>query len=246
MARGPAAAVRVQPDGDLARLLDGIDPFHHDRDQDGSLSRAEVERAFFAALDLDGDGALARDELSRHPGELRDLRYGDARSRAAFERVDRNRDGHVSPREFQLADGEWTALDRDGDGAVRLLVPPFAYQRERGLVLEGSEWPARRTDIVLLPPGIEVAALLAEFDRDQDEVLDQRELAARPELLSRLDANVDRRAERSEIARLLARLQDEGVQSLPDDFLGRWDLDGSGAVESDELPAGVRARLARE
>jgi Ca2+-binding EF-hand superfamily protein len=242
----PFMAPRVQPDGVLARLLDGVDPYRHDRDQDGGLSRAEVEHAFFEALDLDGDQELTRDELSRYPGELRDLRHGDALSRAAFERVDRNRDGHVSPREFRLADPEWTALDRDGDGSVRLLAPPLAVQRERGLVLEGSEWPARRTDIVLLPPGIDVAAVLEEFDRDADEVLDQRELERRPDLVQRMDGNRDRRVERAEIALLLARLQDEGVQSLPDDFLGRWDLDGSGTVETDELPASVRARLRSE
>ena len=242
----PSTAARVQRDGDLARLLDGVDPYRHDQDKDGRLSRAEVERAFFEALDLDGDQELTRDELSRYPGELRDLRHGDARSRAAFERIDRNRDGHVSAREFRLADPEWAALDRDGDGSARLLAPPFAVQRERGLVLEGSEWPTRRTDIVLLPPGIEVAALLKEFDRDGDEVLDQRELERRPDLMQRLDSNRDRRAERAEIALLLARLQDEGVQSLPDDFLGRWDLDGSGTVEPDELPACARARLRTE
>ncbi|NOT31912.1 MAG: hypothetical protein HOP15_15810 [Planctomycetes bacterium] len=46
--------------------------------------------------------------------------------------------------------------------------------------------------------------------------------------------------------RRLARLEDEGLRSLPDDFLGRWDLDGSGAVEPDELPQAARARLATD
>jgi Ca2+-binding EF-hand superfamily protein len=238
-----SAAARIQQDGDLARLLDGVDPYHHDRDKNESLSRVEAERAVFDALDLDGDQELTRDELSRYPGELRDLRHGDAQAAKVFERVDKNRDGHVSPREFKLADPEWTALDPDGDGTVRLVRPTFAFQRARGLVLAGSEWPTRRTDLVPLPPGLEVSTLMKEFDRDGDEILDQRELEKRPDLLRYLDANNDQRAERSEVARVLARLQDEGVQSLADDFLGRWDLDGSGVVETDELPACVRARL---
>ncbi len=239
-------AARTLQDGDLARLLDGVDPYHHDRDKNESLSRVEAERAVFDAVDLDDDQELTRDELSRYPGELRELRHGDARAAEAFERVDKNRDGHVSPREFRLADPEWAALDPDGDGATRLVKPPFAFQRERGLVLAGSEWPTRRTDLVPLPPGIDVATLLKEFDRDGDENLDQRELEKRPELLRYLDANNDQRAERSEVARVLARLQDEGVHSLADDFLGRWDLDGSGVVEVDELPDCVRARLEAE
>lgn len=240
------ASSRTLPDGDLARLLDGVDPYHHDRDENASLSRAEAERAVFDALDLDDDEELTRDELSRYPGELRDLRHGDTRAAKAFERVDRNRDGRVSTREFRLADPEWAALDADADGGVRLVKPPFDFQRERGLVLAGSEWPTRRTDLVPLPPGIELTPLLKEFDRDGDESLDQRELEKRPELLRYMDANNDRRVERDEVARVLARLQDEGVRSLADDFVGRWDLDGSGAVEQDELPVCVRARLAGE
>jgi Ca2+-binding EF-hand superfamily protein len=240
------AAAHVSSDGALARLLDGVDPYRHDRDRDAGLSRVEAERAVFDALDLEEDGELTRDELSRYPGELRELRHGDARAIALFESVDRNRDGLVTPREFRLADSEWTALDSDGDGTVRLVEPPLAFQRERGFVLSGSEWPSRRADLQPLPPGIDVAAVLGEFDRDGDESLDQRELARRPDLLSCLDANGDERAERAEIARLLARLADQGLESLPDDFLGRWDLDGSGTVEPDELPESARARLGIE
>lgn len=237
-------AGRTVPDGDLARLLDGVDPYRYDQDENEALSRGEAERAFFRALDLDGNDKLSRDELSRYPGELRELRFADARSRRLFEGVDRNRDGFVTLREFHLEDAEWNALDADGDGSLRLLEPPHAFQRARGLVLAGSEWPGRREQLVLLPPTISVEALLEEFDRDGDEVLDARELKARADLLRMLDRNQDQRADRSEIAALVARVVDKGVAWLPDDFLGRWDLDGSGRVEADELPEGARARLA--
>jgi Ca2+-binding EF-hand superfamily protein len=237
---------RVLGEGDLTDLLDGTDPYAFDADKDESLSRQEAERGFFKALDLDGDQALSRDELSRYPGPLRELRYGDARAAQLFAHADKNRDGHVALREFRLEDPEWRALDADADGALRLVEPPYAFQRERGLVLPGSEWPTRRTDLVPLPPGLSIEAVLKTFDRDGDERLDQRELKGRPDLLLSFDADRDQQVSRDEIAALLARLDDLGVLALPDDFLGRWDLDGSGAVDADELPRGVRLRLGLE
>jgi Ca2+-binding EF-hand superfamily protein len=240
----PLDAARTMPNGDLARLLDGVDPFRFDADKKKGLSRSEAERAVFAALDLDGDEKLSRDELSRYPGELRALRFPDARAKELFAHVDRNRDGQVAPREFELADAEWEALDADRDGSVRLLEPAHAFQRARGFVPAGSEWPSRRPDLFLLPPGVAAGTLLQTFDRDGDEQLDARELERRPDLLA-LDANGDRRVARAEVAALLARIEDEGFARLPDDFVGRWDLDGSGAVEADELPDSVNARLAR-
>lgn len=234
---------RIQPNGDLGRLLVAVDPHRHDQDRSAGLTRTEAERAFFDALDLDDDQKLTRDELSRYPGELRALRFGDSVALALFERVDKNRDRSVSQREFRLADPEWEALDADRDGMLRLLSPRRDEQRERGLVLAGSEWPILRANLVLLPPGISIQTLLDTFDRDGDEILDQRELKARPDLAFHFDANVDQRVDRAELSRLLARLDDEGVHSLPDDFVGRWDLDGSGKVEADELPAGVRLRF---
>lgn len=239
----PMRVARTLADGDLARLLDGVDPWGFDQDKNGALSRADTERAFFAALDLDGNGQLSLDELSRHPGELRDLRYRDAAARARFAGVDRNGDGKVSAREFHLADPEWEAMDADRDGTVRLIAATDESQRERGLVLAGSEWPSRRTSLALLPPGITIERLLAEFDRNGDEVLDQREFKARADLLRLFDADSDQRATREELGRAIARLENVGVDALADDFLGRWDLDGSGRVDGDELSEGVRLRL---
>lgn len=227
---------------ELAKLLDGINPFEHTKSSKG-LSRSETEQAFFHALDLNRDGSLTRGELSRYPGKLRGLRHGGTIAAILFETVDRNRDGQVSPREFRLEDREWNALDVDADGVLLLLKPPSAVQHERGFVLPGSEWPCRRERLVLLPPGISVEALLKEFDRNSNEVLEQRELKSRPDLLLSLDENGDRQVDRPEIARMIGRIDDEGVDSLADDLRGRWDLDGSGVVEPDELPERVRRRL---
>ncbi len=241
----PSPSGRVLEDGDLARLLDGVDPFAHDRDRNRLLDRKETELAFFDALDLDGDEKLTSDELSRHPGETRLIRFGDARARAIFERLDKNRDQRIGQREYALQDAEWEALDSDHDDRLRLLPGEHEYQRERGFVVRGSEWPSRRGEMLPLPPGIKAEKLLALFDEDADEELDLRELKARPELLLLLDADQDKTASRGEIERLTARVAGLGVDLLPDDFAGRWDLDASGTIEPTELPEGVRLRLAR-
>jgi len=231
--------------GAFGGLLDAVNPFDFDRDRKDGLSRSETEKAFFAALDLDGDDELSLDETSRRP-VYRDLRHGDARARKAFRELDRNGNGSVSAREFSLHDDEWAELDQDGDGAVRLIEPDLEEQRSRGLVLVGSEWPVRRTAMFLLPPDIGLERLLATFDADDDGELDQRELRARPDLLRQLDRNGDGRAVSEEIGRLLRTLSDGGVHALPDDFLGRWDLDADGRVDADELPPAVRLRLRLE
>jgi Ca2+-binding EF-hand superfamily protein len=242
----PLMAQRVLPEGDIAALLSLVDPYEFDLDHSKSLSRAETERAFFEALDLDQSGFLTRDELSRYPGETRELRYGDALSSKLFARHDKSHDGRVTLREFHLEDAEWAALDSDLDGAVRLVEPPFGFQREQGLVLAGSEWPVLRPDLICLPPGITIETILRTFDRDGDERLDARELKARPDLLQAFDTDADKFASRDEIVRVLGRLEDAGVAALPDGFMPRWDLDGNGRVESGELPEGVLLRLGIE
>ena len=240
----PLLAERVAPEGDLARLLDGLDPFAFDANRDLGLDRREASRALFAALDLDADGRLGPDELSRHPGATRAIRFGGAAAEQAFEAHDKNEDGWVSRRELALQDAEWLALDADQDGVVRLLAPEHAYQRARGLVLPGSEWPARRSELLPLPPGFDLEAFLAAFDEDGDGLAARGELAGRGELLLLADGNGDGTLDPTEIERLLGRADRGGVDVLPDDFVGRWDLDGDGEVQPDELPPGVRAGLA--
>ncbi len=233
-------------DGDLARLLDGVDPFQHDQDRNQALSRSETEHAFFDALDLDQDKNLSPDELSRRPGALRQVRYGDERGRALFADADKNRDGRIGLREFRLEGPEWEALDVDRDGALRLVEGMNGSQRKRGFVAPGSEWPARRSNLMLVAPGVDTEQLLRVFDRDSDGELNSREMKARPDLLQLLDYDGNQRATRTEMDKFVGRLANEGIDSLPDDFLGRWDLDGSGAVEAYELPAGARLRLKKQ
>jgi Ca2+-binding EF-hand superfamily protein len=234
---------RGEPDGDLARLLDGVDPFEHDRDGDGGLSRLEASRALFAALDLDSSGRLDLDEMSRHPGPLRDLRWGDAEARERFDDLDRNGDGLVGRTEVRMRDEEFDALDTDRDGRVGLPRGVPAWQRARGFVPTGAEWPARRGRVSGLPPVITTERLLAALDTNDDGVLSGRELRRRPGLLEELDRNRDGEVAREELDAGVAFVLQAGVRGTFDGLEERWDLDGDGRVEPDELPAAGSAWL---
>ena len=135
---------RVDPDGDLARLFDGIDPFEFDRDDDLRLNRNETAKALFAALDLDSDKRLSLAEMSRHPGELRRLRFGDTVAWKKFGLKDLNKGGTVSSRELRVADRDWQALDLDQNGFVQLPVFVDRRTENRGLAPPRSEWPTRQ------------------------------------------------------------------------------------------------------
>ncbi len=230
---------RVDPDGDLARLFDGVDPFAFDRDGDLALDRGEMSRALFAALDLDGDERLSPAELSRHPGELRQIRYGDALGRALFDQLDRSGDGWITRRELSIAERDFAALDADGDGRVQIVRVQPGELPQRELFGRGTrgEWPTRRVAFSALPPGITTDRVFAALDRDGDGVLSRAELSGRPDLrdelaIGRNDAGATREAVEARVG-IVARL---GVEATYDDFARRWDLDGDGEVEPDEMP----------
>lgn len=236
-------AGRVFEDGDLACLLDGLNPFAFDRNKDSLLKRSEADAAMFSALDLDGDESLSMAEMSRYPGEARQLRYGDALAERWFQRLDRNGDRKLKRREFRMLDAEWEALDADGDGSLRLLPGSLEFQIRRGLVMDGSEWPQRRRQVLPLPPNLSKDRLLAVFDADADGHLQRREMRARPELFVLQDRNGDGVLDEGELERLVVAIEQGRVDACPDDFEGRWDLDGSGAVEAEELPRTIYLRI---
>ena len=234
---------RTDPDGDLARLLDGIDPTAFDADGDDRLERGEMTAAFFAALDLDGDRRLTLAELSRHPGDLRQLRYGDPDALARFAARDRNGGGTVSLAEFRLEEAEWLALDRDASGAVQLAVSATSVDVRRGFVPPPPEWPARRVVASGLPPLVSFDGLMALFDADRDGKLGRRELEARRDLFAEFDRDGDGVVTSEEVQDRVSDVVQAGVDGVADGFLARWDLDGNGTVDRAELPDWARSSL---
>jgi Ca2+-binding EF-hand superfamily protein len=219
---------RVDRDGDLSRLLDGTDPNRFDTDNDHGLDRDEMEQAFFSALDLDGDERLSSDELSRHPGAMRRIRYRDWEADLLMGRLDKNSNGQISQREFELRDEDWEALDTDRSGTV-LLLPTI------GDVRLDIEWPYRRRQSWALPPVLTRETFYEVFDADGDSSITKREMKDRPDLFRRLDVDHSGTLEEQEITRPIDLIAQIGVDATVDDFTGRWDLDGDGKVEEGEV-----------
>ncbi|MFT7479949.1 MAG: hypothetical protein ACI80N_003256 [Gammaproteobacteria bacterium] len=234
---------RVDSDGDLARLLDGIDANIFDLNGDHELDQREMEAAFFAALDLSGNERLDRDELSRHPGPLRRMRYGnfDGLVRSGWRKVATG--GFLHRRDFDLRPEDWDALDVNDDGVVQLPVPADPERQRRGYVPQPSEWPTRQPRATGLPPDITAEALLTAFDRDGDGWFSRIELDARPDLFVLMDRDGDGRGDVGEIAYLLRLVSDGGVDVSPDTFELRWDLDRDGRIDEAEMPLDWEALL---
>ena len=245
--RMPADVVRarrVDPNSDLARLLDGTDPHAFDRDKNDQLSRKEAEKAFFHALDLDRDERISPAELSRHPGDLRRIRYGDWEASKLVATLDRSGDGKVTSREFRLRDADWEALDVDGSGEVQLPLTAASNRTgARAVTQPPVEWPFRRERWYELPPVLSKETFFAAFDADGDGRITKREMKRRDELFRQLDGNGSGLLEDNEIDGLLNRIGQDGVEATSDDFLSRWDLDGDGKVEEHEVPSAAVLRL---
>ena len=248
--RSSSAEERTQPLASIKRealtrllrgILDGTDPSEYDRNQDERLSPAEAERAVFGALDLNKDERLSRDELSRLPGETRRLRYGDGVAQQLFEGLG-GANGTVSAREFRLSEMLFSILDSDGDGEVQLQVRVEVYDVREGLLPPKVEWLARE-DVSGLPPLISVDGVFEAFDKDGDSVLTRSEMKERGELFLEMDQNQDDRVVRSEVARRVNLVTTRGVAVCADEFVNRWDLDGDGTVDEDEVPGVVNPRL---
>jgi hypothetical protein len=231
-----AREARVARDGDLARLLDGTDPQRFDADEDGTLERPEAERAFFAALDLSGDRALDAAELSRHPGELRGIRFGGARAEKLFAAQDPNRDGRVDAREFRLRDADWQALDANGDGRVQLALARDSKAGKRGTTYQKPEWPARQVLRWPLPPTLTREGFLEAFPAGPEKRLTRKELRARGDVLSDFDENGDGVLEEREWQTSVGLIGVYGSELTADGFEERWDLDRDGKVTPRELP----------
>jgi hypothetical protein len=238
---------RVDEDGDITRLLDGVDPFKHDKDSNYGLDREETESAFFEAVDLDGDERVTISELSRYPGSRRRLRYGGVQAEALFKKEEQTGDGSLSRREFKLLDEEWIAIDGDRDGLVRLERPVTRAERRDGGIPLPPEWPMRRGLAYSLPPGVTMEQLMERWDLDGDGKVSKREskLSDREWRLFRPFADESSSVTREELEGVVRRITRRGVEVCSDAFEARWDWDRDGRVEEDELelPLWLELRL---
>jgi Ca2+-binding EF-hand superfamily protein len=142
-----------------------------DTDHDGRLSLREMRNMvkLIDQLDKDGDGCISKNEIPRRYAVS--FRQGSAQgddlnrqfvvivnglaNNASppvperkegplwFRKMDRNRDGDVSRREFLGSDEEFKAIDEDGDGLISA-EEAERYDRKHRKATEESTTPSRR------------------------------------------------------------------------------------------------------
>jgi len=192
----------------------------------GGRRVSALARAVFDKLEADGRSGLDADELSRLPGETREIAWGGERGRAAFRRHDRNGDGRVPASEFVAPVAGLGELDMNADG-----------------LLDAEELPALRRRILGAYFTETLDEFRARYDRDGDGKIEVREFPSRA-VLDSLDTNGDRYLDEAELTLDFQILAIDGVDALPDDFRSRFDLDRNGTVSPEEFP-GARGALER-
>jgi Ca2+-binding EF-hand superfamily protein len=92
-----------------------------DRDGDGCISKNEIPRSYQVTLGqgpLGGGGGVRGVAFARFPGGFRRPVQAPAAGPLWFRKMDRNRDGDVSRKEWLGTDEDFRKIDLDGDGLI--------------------------------------------------------------------------------------------------------------------------------
>lgn len=158
------------------------------------------KRPMFSQLDADGDGRISREEAARHP------RLG-----AAFDRLDTNRDGFLSPDELRRPHGQrgprgqaGAKLDVNGDGYISReeaqAAPRLAQQFDR---LDTNQDGMLSRDELRAGWGGRHAGQRPKLDVNGDGYISRDEAQGSPRLshhFDAIDANRDGMLSRDELS----------------------------------------------
>lgn len=220
-----------------------------DKNEDGMLSKEEIENAAAAlkALDKNKDGKLDGEELRSQfpgrggfgggPGERGgrpqrpggDANAGRGGDEAMVERVmalDKNKDGKISADEAgERMAGLMRRADEDKDGVVTRSELEAAMRNRRGGQRPGGERGS----------GAMIDRLLSENDKNKDGKLTADELPERMKRLAeRADANNDGAVDKAELEKVMSRRGVGGGEGER----GRPGRRGGGRSDRPERPGG--------
>jgi Ca2+-binding EF-hand superfamily protein len=231
---------RVDPEAGIAPRIEAA--LRLDQNRDGRVTESEWtgDAVTFAALDLDGDGAVDRSDLAearrRAPaaaaasaGGLPEFKRELEPAPRLLERHDRDRNGALSPAELRgsRAEPAFVFADRDGNGELDLGELERLVGEVRRRVLGRNRGDARA-------PALQVP--FGSWDKNGDGRLEVGEWQGPPYLFPRMDRDRDAALTEAEIERYLRAVAGET-------FLERFDLNGDGRVTGEEFggpPAAFR------
>jgi Ca2+-binding EF-hand superfamily protein len=115
--------------------------------RDGKLAREDVPRQYRGGLALGpngGNNRFGKQAIVFRQGDMRTGRPAPGRGPLWFQKMDRNRDGDVSRKEFLGTDEQFKAIDTDGDGLISVEEAEAYDKRQPPREQKRSERPDPR------------------------------------------------------------------------------------------------------